>query len=104
GFFEAEPKLPESKQGFHRFEGFEAEDFYFLKTLDKLPTSPDFSGKAKLLAVLSKTAACLDQGESEDFNYSQVSEFSEDQFAIVNVRGRKYLMEDVKGSLWEVRA
>jgi hypothetical protein len=103
-YFEAQPKLMESKQGFHRFEGYEAEDFYFLKSLDKLPTSPDFSGKHKLLAVLSKTEACLDEVNSEDFKYTEVVDMSPETHAVVNVRGRKYLMEDIKGILWEVRA
>lgn len=99
--FDDSIKLPEPKTGFSRFEGLDSEDFYFLRSLDQLPAVPNFQSKVPLLAVYSKTTACLANDAKQDITLSDVESLNEEAYAVTHIRGRKYLLGDIRGNLWE---
>lgn len=102
-FFDTDDKEEERKIGFHKFSGYDAEDAFFLKNFESLQVAPNFGSKIKLLAVMNKTQACLSSTNVEDINYIAVQDLNPETHAVVQLVGRKYLMEDVNGVLWEVR-
>ena len=82
--------------GFTLFKGFDADDFYLIK--DVLKTV--FPANTKPITIYAPMKFYTKDGGMQD--YTEIAKLNPEEYAVKNIRGRKYVVRDIKGKYWEV--
>lgn len=81
------------------FMGFSAEALLTVpNVLSKIPGQAD-----KYITVIQRVGMLYVEGATEGMHYSRIGELDTDQYPVVHVNDRTYLLRSTDGKLWEVR-
>lgn len=85
-----------SNVGFSLFRGYDADDFYMVKDVLKtvLPVTDKNITIYPPMKFYTKETGVAD--------YSDIVKLDTTQYPVKNIRGRKYVLRDIKGKYWEV--
>lgn len=95
--FDTTPELGEGRERIAKFYSYSAEDFFHLQNIDNMHIVPDFGDSERALAVKGNKVYF----KGDVYNVSELDSLDQEKYAILHLRGRKYLLEDIAGTLWE---
>lgn len=86
-----------AKVGFQPFNGYDADDFYLVP--DVLNTDYDAAVENSIMVFPPYSFSTLATGTKQ---YTDISSLDQSKYPVRNIRGRKYVVRDAKGQMWEV--